>query len=133
MCYDLSYYLSDDELAWAWTLIDKDGSGLIDYREFAEWWKTSSRFEHLKMPNEKQVLLLCRVAEICRSYDKMNTGTLDRAHFSAVCQALIQEGILNDNGHQACDFDEIDHSHDGRINFNELIAWLKNVGILDNE
>ncbi len=132
LCYDLGYYLSDDELAWAWTIMDKDGSGMIDYREFAEWWKTSSRFEHLKMPNEKQAFILSRVAEICRSYDKNNKGTLDRTQFTSVCQTLVLEGILNTNGYQACDFDEIDRSHDGRINFNELITWLKNIGILDN-
>jgi calcium-binding protein CML len=132
LCYDLGYYLSDDELTWAWTIIDKDGSGMIDYREFAEWWKTSSRFEHLKMPNEQQTLLLIRVAEICRSYDKINIGTLDRTQFTALCQTLIQEGILNANEYQACSFDEIDRSHDGRIHFNELIAWLKNIGILNN-
>ncbi|CAF4417073.1 unnamed protein product, partial [Adineta steineri] len=123
--------LSDDELAWAWTIMDKDGSGMIDYNEFAEWWKTSSRFEHLKMPNEKEAILLSRVAEICRSHDTHNTGTLDRAQFTSVCQTLTQEEILNANEHQACNFDEIDRGHDGRINFNELIAWFKNVGLFD--
>ncbi|CAF1246521.1 unnamed protein product [Adineta steineri] len=131
LCYDLGYYLSDDELTWAWTVMDKDGSGMIDYNEFAEWWKTSSRFEHLKMPNEKEAFLLSRVAEICRSYDTHNTGTLDRDQFTSVCQALTQEEILNANEHQACNFDEIDRGHDGRINFNELIAWFKNVGLFD--
>ncbi|CAF1550826.1 unnamed protein product [Didymodactylos carnosus] len=132
LCYDLGYYLSNDELAWACTVIDKDGSGMIDCREFAEWWKTSSRFDHLKMPNEKQALLLSWIVEICRSFDKLNTGTLDPDQFTAVCEALSQEGILNVNEYQACAFNEIDRNQDGRINFNELIAWFKNIGILDN-
>jgi hypothetical protein len=132
LCYDMGYYLSDDELTWAWTVMDKDGNGTIDYNEFAEWWKTSSRFEHLKMPNKEQAVLLHRLIEIFRSYDKDDTGTLNQTQFTAMCQALIQEDILNAKDHQACDFDEIDRSHDGRINFNELIAWFKNVGLFDN-
>ena len=122
LCDDFGYHLSDNELNWAWTIIDKDGNGMIDYGEFAEWWKTTSRFEHLKMPNEEKALLLSRVTEIYRSYDENNAGTLDRTQFTALCQTLIQEGILNANGYQTCHFDEIDRSHDGRINFNELIS-----------
>ncbi|CAF0889906.1 unnamed protein product [Rotaria sordida] len=133
LCYDLGYYLSDDEIAWAWTVMDKDGSGTIDYNEFTEWWRTSSRFEYLKMPNEQQAHLLGRVIEIFRSYDKTNTGTLDRAQFTAMIQDLVEEGILNGSGHLACEFDEIDRSHDERININELIAWLINIRVLGND
>ncbi|CAF2503605.1 unnamed protein product [Rotaria sp. Silwood2] len=132
LCYDLGYYLSDNEIAWALTIIDKDGSGKIDYNEFTKWWKTSSRFEYLKMPNEQQERLLGRVVEIFRSHDKTNTGSLDRSQFTTMIQDLIEEGILNGSGHLASEFEEIDHSHDERININELIAWLKNVGVLGN-
>ena len=129
----MGYYLSDNELAWAWTVMDKDGSGHIDYREFADWWKTSSRFENLKMLNDQQTILLCQVAEIFRSYDVANQGTLDRTQFRALSQDLIRDGILDTNAHQTCQFDEIDRGHDGRIHFNELIAWFKDIGILDNK
>ncbi|CAF1218700.1 unnamed protein product [Rotaria sp. Silwood1] len=132
MCYDMGYYLSDDEIAWAWTVLDKNGSGTIDYNEFAEWWKKSSRFDHLKMPNEQQAHLLCRVVEIFRSYDKTNIGSLDRAQFTTMVHELIDEGIINGSEHLACEFEQIDRSHDERININELIAWLINVGVLRN-
>ena len=125
LCYDISYYLSDDELAWAWTIMDKDGSGHIDYREFADWWKMSSRFEHLKILNDQHMILVCQVAEIYRLYDVANQGTLNRTQCTALCQDLIREGIIDTNAHQACQFDEIDRGQDGRIHFNELIVGSK--------
>jgi calcium-binding protein CML len=130
LCYDMGYYLSDDEFAWAWTIVDKDGSGHVEYREFADWWKTSSRFEHLRMLDDEQMAIVCRLAELFQSQDTSNRGTLDQTQFSALRQALIEQDILDVNEHRACQFEEIDRGRDGRIHFNELIAWFKHIGIL---
>ena len=127
----MGYYLSDDEMAWAMLIIDKDGSGHIDRREFTDWWKKSSRFDHLKMLNDDQTAFLYQVAEVFRSYDVTNVGTLDRDQFSNFLQALTEKGFLDPDAHQACQFHEIDRSQDGRIHFNELIAWLKHIGLLN--
>lgn len=126
----MGYYLSDDELAWAWTIVDQDGSGYVEYREFADWWKTSSRFEHLRMLDDEQMAIVCRLAELFQSHDRSHRGTLDQTQFVALRQALIEDGILDANEHRACQFEEIDQGRDGRIHFNELIAWFKHVGIL---
>ncbi|CAF1184932.1 unnamed protein product [Adineta steineri] len=131
LCYDMGYYLSDDELQWALTLIDKDGNGKIDYKEFVDWWRTSSRFEHLRMPNTYQTQLICHIAEIFRSYDKHNHGVLNKKEFEKMRKDLIRHHIINEHEHQACQFEEIDRGHDGSINFNELIAWFKDMGVLD--
>ncbi|CAF2361463.1 unnamed protein product [Rotaria sp. Silwood2] len=131
LCYDMGYYLSDDELEWACTLIDKDGNGKIDYQEFADWWRTSSRFEHIRMPNAYQTQLICYIAEIFRSYDKHNHGRLNKKEFEKMHKDLIRHHILDEHEHQACQFEEIDRGHDGSINFNELIAWFKDIGVLD--
>ena len=133
LCYDMGYYLSDDELAWAWTIVDKDGSGQVEYREFADWWKTSSRFEHLRVLDDEQMAIVCRLAERFQSQDTSNRGTLDRAQFAGLCQALIEDGIFDANEYRACQFEEIDQGRDGRIHFNELIAWFKHVGILTHK
>lgn len=131
LCYDMGYYLSDDELEWAWTIIDKDGDGKIDYHEFLAWWRTSSRFEHLRLPNTFQCQLICHIAEIFRSYDKHNRGKLNKHEFDKMRRDLVRHHIINEKNHQACQFEEIDRGHDGSINFNELIAWFKDVGVLD--
>jgi Ca2+-binding EF-hand superfamily protein len=127
----MGYYLSDPELEWACTLIDKDGNGKIDYKEFADWWRTSSRFEHLRLPNRHQSQLICHIAEIFRSYDKHNHGVLNKKEFEKMRKDLIRHHIINEHEHQACHFDDIDRGHDGTINFNELIAWFKDVGVLE--
>jgi Ca2+-binding EF-hand superfamily protein len=126
----MGYYLSDSELEWALTLIDKDGDGKIDYHEFTSWWRTSSRFEHLRVTDAYQSQLICHIAEIFRSYDKHNHGKLNKNEFDKMHRDLIRHHIINENDHQACQFEEIDRGHDGSINFNELIAWLKDVGVL---
>jgi calcium-binding protein CML len=131
LCYDMGYYLSDDELEWACTMIDKDGNGKIDYHEFADWWRTSSRFEHIRMPNAGQTQLICHIAEIFRSYDKHNHGVLNKREFEKMRKDLIRHHIIVEHEHQACQFEEIDRGHDGSINFNELIAWFKDVGVLN--
>ncbi|CAF1138326.1 unnamed protein product [Rotaria sordida] len=131
LCYDMGYYLSNDELEWACTLIDKDGNGKIDYKEFADWWKTSSRFEHIRMPNAYQTQLICYIAEVFRSYDKHNHGRLNKKEFEKMRKDLIRHHIIDEHEHQACQFEEIDRGHDGSINFNELIAWFKDIGVLD--
>lgn len=127
----MGYYLSDDELEWAWTLIDKDGDGKIDYHEFLTWWRTSARFEHLRLPNPYQSQLICHIAEIFRSYDKHNRGKLSKHEFEKMYRDLVRHRIIDEKNHQACQFEEIDRGHDGSINFNELIAWFKDVGVLD--
>lgn len=112
--------------------MDKDGSGMVDYQEFARWWNTSSRFDHLKMPNGEQEYNLNRILQLFRWYDENKTGALNQIQFNALREALMQDRILDMSKHQALHFDEIDLNHDEKININELIASLKNIGMLNS-
>ncbi len=127
LCYDMGYYLSDAQVDWARTLIDKDGSGEISYAEFSSWWQNPLRFDHLLLSDE-QLDKLHQITELFRSYDKKNQGQLDKKQFEELFQELIQQNIMEQN--QANQFDEIDRSHDEKINFNELIAWFYDQGVL---
>ncbi|CAF3979628.1 unnamed protein product, partial [Rotaria sp. Silwood1] len=60
--------------------------------------------------------------------DKKNQGKIDKKQFKELFQELIKRNIMEIN--QANQFDEIDRSQDGYINFNELIAWFYDQGIL---
>jgi Ca2+-binding EF-hand superfamily protein len=123
----MGYYLSDAQLDWARTLIDKDGSGEISYAEFCSWWQNPLRFDHLLLSDE-QLDKLHQITELFRSYDKKNQGQLDKKQFEELFQELIKKNIMEQN--QANQFDEIDRSQDGKINFNELIAWFYEQGTL---
>ncbi|CAF1113837.1 unnamed protein product [Didymodactylos carnosus] len=127
LCYDMGCYLSDKDLIWARTFLDKDGDGRISYPEFAAWWKTSNRFHYLKL-DSKQMNIIHKICEIYRSYDQQNKGILDKTKFQSLKTDLLKHNILKEN--QPFNFDEIDRSHDGKINFNELIAWFVDIGLL---
>lgn len=50
VCYALGHYLEPDtELVVAFGLIDVDGSGEIDYEEFAKFWRTDERFAKVRL------------------------------------------------------------------------------------
>ncbi|CAF1506064.1 unnamed protein product [Rotaria sordida] len=123
----MGYFLSDDQLEWAFTLIDKDGSGEISYEEFVSWWKNQSRFHHLQLSDE-QLYRLHTIIALFRSYDKNNRGELDKDQFRKLYNDLIKSNILEPS--KSAKFDEIDLNHDGRLNFNELIAWFYDQGVL---
>lgn len=53
LAYEMGYYFSQDELVLAIKILDTDGDGKISYDEFAQWWKTSDRFKHLQLDEEK--------------------------------------------------------------------------------
>ncbi|CAF1014703.1 unnamed protein product [Adineta ricciae] len=127
LCYDMGYFLSDAQLDWARTLIDKDGSGEISYAEFSAWWQNPLRFDHLLLSDE-QLSKLRRITDLFRSFDRKNRGELDKKEFEELFKELIKEKLMEEN--QANQFDEIDRSHDGNINFNELIAWFYDQGVL---
>lgn len=128
LCYDMGYYLSDSQLEWACTLIDKDGSGEISYAEFSSWWQNPLRFDHLLLTDE-QLEKLHQITELFRTFDRNNTGLLDKQQFRELFRELIRKKIMEEN--QANQFDEIDRSHDGKINFNELISWFYDQGVLE--
>jgi len=128
LCYDMGYFLTDAQLDWARTLIDKDGSGEISYAEFSSWWQNPLRFDHLLLSDD-QLEKLHKITELFRSYDKTNQGELDKKEFNEIFKELIQQNIMEDN--QANQLDEIDRSQDGKINFNEFIAWFYDQGVLE--
>ncbi|CAF0897287.1 unnamed protein product [Rotaria sordida] len=128
LCYDMGYFLSNTQLDWARTFIDKDGSGGINYKEFSSWWQNSSRFEHLLLSDE-QFNKLHQITQLYRSYDKKNQGQLDKKQFKELFQELVRKKIMEEN--QTNQFDEIDRSQDGKINFNEFVAWFYDQGVLE--
>ncbi|CAF3108278.1 unnamed protein product, partial [Rotaria sp. Silwood2] len=92
----MGYFLSDIQLDWANTFIDKDGNGYISYKEFSLWWKNPLRFDHLLLSDE-QLNKLCQITELFRSYDNKNQGQLDKKQFKELFQELIKRNIMEQN------------------------------------
>lgn len=130
LCLEMGYLLTDEELVWALSILDKDGSGKIDYQEFSDWWKSSSRFEKLQSLDEEKSILLGRIVKIFKDFDTNNKGSLSGKEFDEFFKRLVEEQIVLEDNRSAHQFDEIDRQNDRKINFNELIAWLRDISVL---
>ena len=53
MVYDQGYFLSDEEVKAAIVLLDKNGTGKIEYAEFKAWWAKEDRFQFLQIGEAK--------------------------------------------------------------------------------
>lgn len=127
LCYDMGYYLSDEQFQWAKIYLDKDGNGTISYDEFGKWWQNPLRFDHLLLTDE-QLEKFHQMIQLFRSFDRTNQGNLSRTEFSHLFEELIRRNLIEEN--QAKQFDEIDRSNDGSINFNEVVSWFFDQGVL---
>ena len=127
LCYDMGYYLTDEQYEWANIYLDKDGNKEISYEEFCHWWQNPLRFDHLLLSDE-QLEKFHEMIQLFRSFDRSNEGLLEDKDFDRLFQNLIEKNLIETN--QAKQFEEIDRSKDGKINFNELISWFCDQGIL---
>ncbi len=60
------------------------------------------------------------VFEIFKTYDSNDSGSIDRAEFARLCEAL---GMRITEEEQAVALDAVDSNHSGRISWSEFKAW----------
>ncbi|KAI9202551.1 uncharacterized protein BJ171DRAFT_600816 [Polychytrium aggregatum] len=121
LCYDLGYYLSDLELEMDLKLLDANGDGEISYSEFIKWWKNDKRFEMLQMPPQEFVTVQ-QSSSYFQKFDKDNSGSIDAREFKELYNDLAKHNLTTKS--VTATLREIDSSKDGKISFNEYIAWL---------
>eukprot|EP01087_Luapelamoeba_hula_P009542 TRINITY_DN2469_c0_g1_i1.p1 TRINITY_DN2469_c0_g1~~TRINITY_DN2469_c0_g1_i1.p1 ORF type:complete len:209 (+),score=43.80 TRINITY_DN2469_c0_g1_i1:44-670(+) len=121
MCYDLGYYLSRTELEIAIKLVDRDGSGTIDFDEFYKWWTTDERFTKFQL-DDKMVDRMQQVSRYFRFFDKDRSGVLDKEEFRR-CYADLTKNGMTKRSFDDC-FNEIDTDGNGSIEFNEFVEWF---------
>ncbi|CAF1383545.1 unnamed protein product [Didymodactylos carnosus] len=127
LCAEHCSELTDREFEWLKTYVDKDGDNSISYAEFEQFWRKKNRFANAKL-NAKQLMIIDKIMEIFQAYDKDKSGGLDKNEFLRLKNDLIKAGLIQRT--HAFEFDEIDLSKNGTINFNEFIACLININIL---
>ena len=85
LCYDRGYYLSEEELAVAFTELDVDGEGEIGADEFSKWCVAACR-----RPTPTLILILvptCPLPDACprwRTSDRFGSLQLTEAQQAAV-------------------------------------------------
>ncbi|CAF1369112.1 unnamed protein product [Didymodactylos carnosus] len=128
LCAEHCSQLTDREFEWLKTYIDKDGDNVISYDEFAQFWKSKNRFANAKL-DDGQMMIIDTIMKIFRAYDKDKSGELDKNEFLQLIDDLLKAGLIQRT--QNFEFDEIDRSKNGTINFNELIACLIETNVLN--
>ena len=91
MIYDQGYFLSEEEVKAAIVLLDKNGSGKVEYAEFKAWWAKEDRFQFLQLGEEK-LKVIQQLTEYFKYFDKDHTGTLDQAEFKEMYAHCITQG-----------------------------------------
>eukprot|EP01100_Stratorugosa_tubuloviscum_P012364 TRINITY_DN584_c1_g2_i2.p1 TRINITY_DN584_c1_g2~~TRINITY_DN584_c1_g2_i2.p1 ORF type:complete len:348 (-),score=177.31 TRINITY_DN584_c1_g2_i2:97-1140(-) len=122
ICYEMGHHLSKEELDLALEYLDSDGNGTIEYEEFVVWWKKNDRFVDLEL-DDARLAIRQTASKIFRRFDSDASGVIDSNEFSAFHQHLTESG-LTDRPLNSC-FAELDENHDGKVQFNEFIRWLK--------
>eukprot|EP00732_Lithocolla_globosa_P002480 Lithocolla_globosa_v1_NODE_1640_length_2430_cov_8.270737.p1 type:complete len:502 gc:universal NODE_1640_length_2430_cov_8.270737:127-1632(+) len=130
LCYDLGYFLSDQELELGLKYLDKTGNGKLGYPEFSEWWSETNREEYLKLDSEN---LAQRVAasETFQAFDEQGNGFLKSDDVEAFFVFCSIKGLCSPDIEDSAQFmREIDQNEDGKIQFKEYIDWLERKSLL---
>eukprot|EP01104_Vermistella_antarctica_P005898 TRINITY_DN16644_c0_g1_i1.p1 TRINITY_DN16644_c0_g1~~TRINITY_DN16644_c0_g1_i1.p1 ORF type:complete len:184 (-),score=50.01 TRINITY_DN16644_c0_g1_i1:48-545(-) len=121
MCYDLGYHLTDEEVTLAVVTLDKDGSGVVEYNEFIDFWRTDKRFQKLHL-SEEELSTLRQCSAYFKYFDKDHSGTLDLEEFKSCHADLLKNNMTTKDLESA--IADLDQDGNGSISFNEYVEWL---------
>jgi len=122
MAYDLGYYLSDTEVDLAVKKLDKTGSDSISYDDFQKWWKSSDRWNQLKL-SEENLAILSAISGQFQMFDVDKSGSINKDEFRSYCKEIAKKGKVSVTEEEKM-FNDLDNNHDGEISFNELVDYL---------
>ena len=106
-------------------IIDADGSGEIDEKEFTAWWNRADRFGSIKLTDEELERLVV-ASEQFQRFDADCSGVLDAQEFAGLHALLVEQGLTTKPVDRC--LADLDTNRDGQISFNEYVAWLNRSG-----
>eukprot|EP01050_Picozoa_sp_SAG11_P007633 SAG11_NODE_643_length_7983_cov_2.198884_3_plen_589_part_00 len=110
--------MNDAEIASTVEEMDYDGSGVIDFEEFCEWWKSPS-----PIASRIRRAVVHEEALIHASFDKIDTDNSGSLNPDEIGKMAYQMGIsLTEQELDAC-LEEMDGDGSKEIDFNEFTAW----------
>jgi len=124
VCYDLGYYLTPEESDVALKLLDKDGRGSIDFKEFLQFWRDSDKFKKL---DESQTERVQQAIAYFRFFDKKNCGSVSHDEYASLHADLIKNNLLPASVTVAHGLETMDENRDGKVEFNEFMDYLDRV------
>mgnify|MGYP000865301267 FL=1 len=127
-CYNMGHCMDGETFEAAFLILDANGTGVVSYENFLDWWKKDDRWAHLQLTCE-QLTALSQVHEYFRYFDTECEGYLDHTKFSACYEYMVQSGYALKEF--ASSLSEIDTNNDGVVNYNELVHWMISMGVLN--
>ena len=94
-----------------------------------QWWQSDDRWEHLQL-TELQLSNMAQVHEYFRWFDVEGDGELNYEEFVQVVDYMRESGFEVEDANDI--LDEIDTTHDGKVNYNEFVVWMVGIGCLEN-
>mmetsp|Transcript_6107 Transcript_6107/g.18459 ORF Transcript_6107/g.18459 Transcript_6107/m.18459 type:complete len:157 (+) Transcript_6107:2033-2503(+) len=119
LAYDLGYKLSTEDFELAIKVLDRNGTGEIEFEEFYSYWLRSDHFKKIRFERIDQMKT---AVAIFRRHDREMKGYIDASQFQALTKELGMSMMSEDRARKAVQ--ELDKNGDGVINFNEYIDWL---------
>lgn len=130
-CYISGYCLSDDELEEAFSELDKDNSGSVDFIEYLQWRMSADRFAHLQHDESDVVSSwVHEIGDYFRMFDTELSGYLDQDHFEPLYQHLLENGQVQEDVVNV--MKRLDQDGDGRVSLNEFILWYHQDAVSPN-
>eukprot|EP01113_Clastostelium_recurvatum_P001096 TRINITY_DN1045_c0_g1_i1.p1 TRINITY_DN1045_c0_g1~~TRINITY_DN1045_c0_g1_i1.p1 ORF type:complete len:171 (+),score=60.05 TRINITY_DN1045_c0_g1_i1:26-514(+) len=124
LCYELGYFMSDDEVKTALDMIDKDGTGHLSLDEFVSFWRDSDKFKKL---DEAQSERLKASVAYFRYFDPDNSGNISSGEYPSLHADLIKNSLLASSATVDQGLARLDKNKDGKISFNEFMAYMDEV------
>ncbi|KAJ3027686.1 UNVERIFIED_CONTAM: hypothetical protein HDU68_003327 [Siphonaria sp. JEL0065] len=93
LCYDMGYFLSDEEVSMDIKILDLDGSGSITYDEFIKWWQRDDRFKMLQIGKE-DMERLDTFTKMFKQYDSDHSGCIDVREFKSLFVDLSKKKVI---------------------------------------
>lgn len=120
MALDFGVFLAGDALALAVKVIDHDGNGTIEYKEFLDWYKQSS-FSSLSLDDDT-LHRRSSAAKLFQKYDADRSGSIEVREFPGLYSELKALQLTNHSCEKA--MEDMDADGDGKIEFDEFVAWI---------
>ncbi|GAB5358842.1 hypothetical protein AAMO2058_000493700 [Amorphochlora amoebiformis] len=121
LCYNLGYMLTETEIKYAVMMLDKDGSGVIESKEFHDWWGGPERWKKLFLDDEA-LRQRTAAANVFRRFDPTGSGNIRNCDFEELHRTLL-EFKLTTKTVENC-IEDLDTNRDKTIQFSEYIEWL---------
>lgn len=119
---ELSVLLKDDfgmdsqRAEAAAMLLDKDGSGIVSFEEFFQWFSSGEGMSNVS--DESRYHYVKKAVDLFKRFDTNKNGTIDRDELQHLMRSIGFTQSLDSA------FEQLDKDKNGKISFPEFIVWL---------